>query len=133
MANVTRIKAKDSDKDGDQPEGGIVRATVKTKPTTKDKKASKLAKQRAKAKRHTDKPAKKHGKFFTVITTPLRPFFAIGRYIRDSWLEIRQVRWPNRKLTWKLTGAMLAYTAIFVVIIMLLDVLFTFVFNKLLG
>lgn len=63
----------------------------------------------------------------------LRPFIAFGRYLRDSWRELRQVRWPNRKLTWKLTAAVLIYCAIFVVFIVLLDMFFTFIFNLLLS
>lgn len=62
-----------------------------------------------------------------------RPFIALGRYFRDSWHEIRQVRWPSRKATWKLVFAIFVYTALFVALIMLLDALFTFIFNKILG
>ena len=53
-----------------------------------------------------------------------RPFIALGRYLRDSWRELRQVRWPNRKATWKMVIAVLVYSAIFFVLIMLLDSLF---------
>lgn len=63
----------------------------------------------------------------------VRPFVAIGRYLRDSWREIRQVRWPNRKATWKMTLAVLIYCAIFFAFILLLDTFFTFIFNLLLG
>jgi preprotein translocase SecE subunit len=131
MANVTRIKAKDSSKeepDDDSP--AIVRASVKSKP---DKKTTKANKKQEKAAKKSDKPEKKLPLPLRVVTAPFRPFKAFGRYVHNSWLEIRQVRWPNRKLTWKLTFAMLVYTAIFVVFIMLLDVLFTFVFNQILG
>ena len=62
-----------------------------------------------------------------------RPFVAFGRYLRDSWREIRQVRWPNRKATWKMTLAVFIYCAIFMVFILVLDALFTFIFNLLLG
>ena len=62
-----------------------------------------------------------------------RPFITIGHYLRDSWHEIRQVRWPNRKTTWKMVLAVIVYTAIFAVILLLLDMLFTFIFNKILG
>ena len=62
-----------------------------------------------------------------------RPFVAIGRYLRDSWREIRQVRWPNRKVTWQLVLAVLIYCAIFMVFILLLDTFFTFIFKLLLG
>lgn len=62
-----------------------------------------------------------------------RPFVAIGRYLRDSWRELRQVRWPNRKATWKMTLAVLVYCVIFIIFITLLDSFFTFIFNLLLG
>lgn len=62
-----------------------------------------------------------------------RPFVTIGRYLRDSWHELRQVRWPNRAATWKMTLAVLVYCVIFIIFITLLDSLFTFIFNLLLG
>lgn len=58
-----------------------------------------------------------------------RPFVALGRYIRDSWHELRLVRWPDRKATWKMTLAVLVYCAIMMIFILLLDTLFTFLFN----
>lgn len=60
-----------------------------------------------------------------------RPFVALGRYLRDSWREIRQVRWPNRKATWKMTLAVLVYVALFMIFLSLLDVFFTFIFDLL--
>lgn len=62
-----------------------------------------------------------------------RPFVALGRYLRDSWRELRMVRWPSRKATWKMTLAVLVYCAIFIVFIVLLDMLFTFIFNLIFG
>ncbi len=61
-----------------------------------------------------------------------RPFVALGRYLRDSWREIRMVRWPNRKATWKMTLSVLVYCLIFIVFIVLVDSFFTFIFNLLL-
>ena len=58
-----------------------------------------------------------------------RPFVALGRYLRDAWREILQVRWPNRKATWKMVLAVLVYTALFVLMISLLDLFFTWLFN----
>jgi len=49
------------------------------------------------------------------------PFFAIWRYLKGSWYELRQVRWPDRRTTWAMTGALLLFTAFFVVVILLLD------------
>ena len=62
-----------------------------------------------------------------------RPFVALGRYLRDSWREIRQVRWPSRKATWKMVLAVFFYCAIFMIFILILDAFFTFIFNQLLN
>lgn len=62
----------------------------------------------------------------------LKPFIAIGGYFKGSWYELRQVRWPNRSATWSLTGAVLLFTAFFIVLILLLDVLFKYVFELIL-
>jgi preprotein translocase subunit SecE len=61
------------------------------------------------------------------------PVKAAGGYFAGAWEELRQVRWPNRKATWSLTGAMLIFTAFFVVLILLLDALFKYVFQLILG
>jgi preprotein translocase subunit SecE len=61
------------------------------------------------------------------------PFIATGNYFRGAWYELRQVRWPNRKATWSLTAAVLGFTAFFVVLILLLDALFKYLFQLILG
>jgi preprotein translocase SecE subunit len=61
------------------------------------------------------------------------PFRAIGAYFAGAWYELRQVRWPNRKATWSLTMAMLVFTGFFVVLILLLDALFKYLFEIILG
>lgn len=61
------------------------------------------------------------------------PLVAIGRYFAGAWHELREVRWPNRRATWGMTGALLAFTAFFVVLILLLDALFQWLFNLVLG
>ena len=58
--------------------------------------------------------------------------FAIGGYFKGSWTELRQVRWPNRKATWSLTIAVLAYTMFFVILIVLLDAAFKYLFDLIL-
>lgn len=99
--------------------------------TESSKESTKGAKKDSKAK----KPAPKGA--LGVITWPfrmiLKPFFALGRYLRDSWRELRQVRWPSRKATWQMFLAILVYTVLIVGFIMLLDVLFTWLFNLILG
>jgi len=54
---------------------------------------------------------------------------AFGGYFVGAWKELREVRWPNRKATWSLTLAVLAFCAFFVIIILLLDALFKYVFE----
>lgn len=61
------------------------------------------------------------------------PFIATGNYFRGAWYELRQVRWPNRKATWGLTAAVLGFTAFFVIVILLLDALFKYIFQLILG
>ena len=56
----------------------------------------------------------------------------IGGYFKGAWDELRQVHWPTRKATWSLTGAVLAFSAFFVLFITLLDALFKFLFEQIL-
>ena len=126
-AKITRIKANDSkntDSKADEP------VITRKKVVLKDKKVEKKAKQTQKEAKKADKKAdKKSGKKPFIL---FRPFCAIGRYFRDSWREIRQVRWPNRKATWKMVFAVLVYTAFFIIILVLLDMLFQFIFSNIL-
>lgn len=61
------------------------------------------------------------------------PFTSIGGYFKGAWIELRQVRWPTRRATWSFTGAVLVYTAFFVVLILLLDAFFKYLFELILG
>lgn len=63
----------------------------------------------------------------------LKPFRAIGGYFKGAWIELRQVRWPTRRATWSFTGAVLVYTAFFLAFVLLLDALFKYLFELLLG
>ena len=140
MANITRIKAKD---DGgskkkealssDEPAEITRKVTVKAKNSEnkKTKKADREAtKKRNKAEKKAankdEKPLKEC--FFLFI-----PFIALGRYIRDSFRELRQVRWPNRKETWKLVLSVIVYVVLIAGFIMLLDMLFNFIFSQIYG
>lgn len=125
MAKITRIKASDgpSKKDADEPAITRKKVVVKDKKTAKDKR-EKLKK----AEKEIGKNKSERKPFIL-----FRPFVALFRYLRDSWHELRQVRWPNRKATWKMVLAVLVYTALFVIIISLLDLLFSWLFNLILG
>ncbi|HET6747285.1 MAG TPA: preprotein translocase subunit SecE [Candidatus Saccharimonadales bacterium] len=63
----------------------------------------------------------------------VNPIIAIGGYFKGAWQELKQVRWPNRQATWSMTAALLGFTAFFVVLILLLDALFKYVFQLILG
>lgn len=143
--NITKITAKSrpqataaadptKPKTQTQPKTQTKPTETQTKVTkAQAKQQAKLAKTKAKAaqakiKAKANTPEKPLKQVFILA----RPFVALGRYLRNSWRELRQVRWPNRKATWKMTLAVLVYCAIFIVFIMLLDALFTFIFDLLL-
>ena len=124
MAKVTRIKASDSPRKDEEGEPAITRKKV----TVKDKKTEKAKRDKVKAAEKKIARGKKEKKPFILI----RPFVALFRYFRDAWRELRQVRWPNRKTTWKMVLAVLAYTAAFVILISLLDIFFSWLFGLIL-
>ncbi len=108
-STVTRIKASDakpSTKSVTTKEAEVVEAT----PVKKSKKVR--------------KPSAKG---------IARPFVAIGSYFSGAWYELKQVRWPTRKATWGLTAAVLLYTAFFIIVVILLDVAFKYLFDLMLG
>ena len=127
MAKITRIKASDGPSEKKKPSEPTI---TRKKVVVKDKKSEKTKRKELKAaekKISSGKEAEK--KPFILI----RPFVYLGRYLRDSWLELRQVRWPNRKATWKMVLAVLVYTILFIAIISLLDLFFTWLFGLILG
>jgi len=95
----------------------------------KSAKVEKSEKSGKKVEKNSQKAEKKNKKPFVLI----RPFVYFGRYLKESWAELRQVRWPNRKATWKMVLAVLVYTAIFMILISLLDLFFTWLSNLVLG
>lgn len=93
---------------------------------------NKIETKKVTTKKSAAKPDKKATQ--TVDDSPRRaPLVAMGGYFVGAWQELRQVRWPNRRATWSLTLAMLAFTAFFVVFILLLDALFKYLFQLILG
>lgn len=132
MAKITRIKASDTpQKEEKSAEPTITRKKV----VVKDKKQAKTKRKEVKIaeKQLIQKASKnevKNGKKTFIL---FRPFVALGRYLRDSWRELRQVRWPNRKTTWKMVLAVIVYTAIFMIFILLLDLFFSWLFGIILS
>ena len=102
---VTRITAKD-----DAPK----KAKQPTEAAVKAVKAPKVAKTPAVK---TEKNEKKN------------IFVRIGDYFKGAWFELRQVRWPNRRATWALTVAVILFSLFFMVLIVLLDVFFKWIFE----
>ena len=137
MANVTRIKAKDDgpkSKAEKSEDAEITRkVSVKAKNSDNKKVRAKEAAAAKKAEKAEKKAAKEAAKEDKKVFFLFRPFVAIGRYIRDSFREVRQVRWPDRKSTWKMTLSVVLYVLLIAAIIMLLDAFFTFIFNQLLS
>ena len=79
------------------------------------------------------KASKKTVKTVKVRKEPTNRFvktlFAIGGYFKGAWIELRLVRWPTRRATWGLTFAVILFSAFFVLLIVLLDILFKFIFE----
>ncbi len=47
--------------------------------------------------------------------------YIIPPYFRNSWNELRQVTWPTRRETFRLTGAVIAFSVVFGAVIALVD------------
>lgn len=108
---VRRVKAK-TDKLVQPTKPKIELVTDETGRKVSRKMADKIAKREA---RHPD------GRKVFIL---FRPFAAFGRYVRNSWRELRVVEWPSRRATWTLTFAVLAFTVFFAAFVMLCDWLF---------
>ena len=102
--NITRISATDTG----------------TKKPTKKAKDDKAA-DATSAKPVRDKKARKN------------VFKRIGAYFKGAWHELVQVRWPDRKSTWGMTGALVVFTLFFLLIIVVLDYGFSQLFKLILG
>lgn len=110
-SKVTRISAKDD-------------AVSAQKAPTETKKPAKAAKAASAKPKQTQETSKKR------FRNPLGP---LVRYIKGSWSELQQVRWPDRRSTWKMTGALLAFTLFFVFVIVFIDFGFSELFKLLMG
>lgn len=53
-------------------------------------------------------------------------------YFTGAWHELKQVRWPDRKATWGMTFAVIVFTIFFVIMILLLDAGFKYLFDVML-
>lgn len=127
MAKVTRIKASDGPR---KEERSDAPAITRKKVVVKDKKTEKVKREKTKAaEKKISAPEKAEKKPFFLVA----PFVYLWRYLRDSWGELRQVRWPKRKYTWQMVLAVIIYSVLFMVIISLLDLFFSWLFGLILG
>lgn len=109
---------------------GSTKKSSETKITRISATDSGAKKSTKKAKVVTDKkPVVVEGE----STTRRNPFVRIGQYFKGAWYELRQVRWPDRKSTWGMTGALIVFTLVFLTIIVLLDFGFSELFKLILG
>lgn len=104
---VRRVEAKEAE---------VVKQPIKK--TSKPKNPKDKSKKKQKKERNIPK-------WLMVLSTPFRAF---GRYVAGAVEELKQTRWPNRKATWKLTVAVIIFSAFFATLILLVD----FGFEKLL-
>ncbi|MNQ95973.1 preprotein translocase subunit SecE [compost metagenome] len=95
-----------------------ITATDDVKQAVTSKIASKKAPKKATASSKTNKP---------------NAFKAFLGYFVGAWVELKQVNWPTRKATWSLTLAVLAFTAFFIILIVILDAGFKLLFERILG
>ena len=114
--NITRISA--TDKGAAKKPAKVTKATkvVRVKPAIDTTKQQRAAKEEQKAQRK--------------FKNPLAPLL---RYLKGSWYELRQVRWPDRRATWGMTGALIVFTLFFVLVILLLDAGFNYLLKLIMG
>ena len=49
----------------------------------------------------------------------------IPKFVRESWLELKQVTWPTKRVALKLTLAVFIFSAVFAVFIQIIDYIFS--------
>ncbi len=91
----------------------------------------------AKEPKKVEQPAnekKSHlGRALSVIFYPLRVFkFLVPAYFKNSFKELKQVTWPTRRETLKLTFAVFMFAIIFGIFITLVDYGLNSVFKRIL-
>lgn len=138
MANITRIKAGENSSKAKKVEEEVVESeeiTRKVSIKAKNSENKKVREKKKVAKKEAEKADKKalKAKKKAAKGKKVRKSDEEVGYFRGAFREIRQVRWPDRKTTWKLTFTVIGYIVLIAVALMLLDALFTFIFNQVLG
>jgi preprotein translocase, secE subunit len=100
--------------------------TTEVAKTTKADKAANITKVKTSAKVKT---RKRSG---LVLTKVFKPVILFNRYLKNSWLELKKVHWPSRKSTWAMVFAVVGYSLFFLVLVLALDNLFSYIFKLML-
>ncbi|MBB1566850.1 preprotein translocase subunit SecE [Candidatus Saccharibacteria bacterium] len=121
---ITRITAGDK---AAKPKKPNILATAKELAgrAQTEKSSTKTAKTSVKTKTAASKPKNSKSR--------RNPLSAITGYFRGAWQEIKQVRWPARRSTWGMVGALIVFTAALFLVIILLDYGFAWLFKLIMG
>ncbi len=121
---ITRITAGDK---AAKPKKPSILATAKELAgrAQTEKSSTKTAKTSVKTKTAASKPKNSKSR--------RNPLSAITGYFRGAWQEIKQVRWPDRRSTWGMVGALIVFTAALFLVIILLDYGFAWLFKLIMG
>ena len=130
---ITRIKANDRNAPkrtvaAKVKQSAAADVTTKSTPSAKDKPVSKAKKLLGGTRRSKNAAGSK--KSTSSRRNPLR---AVRSYFVGAWQELKQVRWPDRRSTWAMTGALIAFTVVFVIVILLIDYGFSWLFKLIIG
>lgn len=124
QSHITRITAGDK---ATKPKKPSILATAKELAgrAQTEKSSAKTTKSSAKAKTAASSPKNSKSR--------RNPLSTITGYFRGAWQEIKQVRWPDRRSTWGMVGALIVFTAALFLVIILLDYGFAWLFKLIMG
>lgn len=114
-AETNKVKQKIAD---DLAPAAGVKPNKEAEQVVNDNKIVESDKKQARNKKPTKRNRKSNGKKTFILFVP---FVAFGRYVRDSWRELRQVQWPSRSATWKMTLAIIVFCLLVGVLVVVFD------------
>lgn len=108
-----------------KPKRRLLKPETVREATVKQEEASAKPRKLNKTRRGVSAPFRAIGWFFKQLNR-IKPFRIIGfilvpPYFRSSWRELRQVTWPNFKLSRQLTTAVMIFAVIFGLLIAAVD------------
>jgi preprotein translocase SecE subunit len=112
----------------------------KTAPTVRERVEAERVKEETDSPGRLKSSAGKAASPFKRLKVPSNPVtralgwffrFIIPKYFVNSWREVRQVTWPSRRETWRLTGAVFVFAIIFGALVAIVDKGLDEVFKKL--